>query len=186
MTGRKRAKKKIVIMGVLAFLVCAFLVFFISDYLEAQKAQRALSEYREQWRIAQKEKEQESPSEPAEEQNTGIAEAENPEPVEAAQQTESREPKPAAESEEPAAEPAAGNSDTAAKKEPAEQPDDWMPPEMREFDNADDYAEACFYDYFDILYAESLDPYSPLYGMDDVTLIKIAYDDAYDDWYRYH
>ncbi len=31
-----------------------------------------------------------------------------------------------------------------------------------------------------------MDPNSPLYGMDDTTLIKIAYDDAYDDWYRYH
>ena len=176
MTGRKHAKKKIVILGVLAFLVCAFLVFFIADYLEAQKAQRALSGHREQWRVAEQEKEEESQSEPAEEPSADVAEAENPEPDEAVQQTEP----------EPAAEPEADNSSTAAKKEPAEQPDDWMPQEMREFDNADDYAEACFYDYYDIVVAESMDPGSPLYGLDDVTLIKIAYDDAYDDWYRYH
>lgn len=180
MTGRQHAKKKIVILWVLASLVCAYLVLFIADYLEAQKAQRALSGYREQWRVAEQEKEEESQSEPAEEpgkpaeeQNSYIAEAENPEPE------ETEEP-------EPAAEPAADNSSTAAKEEPAEQPDDWMPQEMREFDNADDYAEACFYDYFDIVYAESLDPYSPLYGMDEATLIKIAYEDAYDEWDRYH
>ena len=72
---------------------------------------------------------------------------------------------------------------TAAPAAPKEKQ---MPAEMREFDNAEDYAEACFYDYYDLVVAESMDPNSPLYGMDDTTLIKIAYDDAYDDWYRYH
>jgi hypothetical protein len=69
---------------------------------------------------------------------------------------------------------------------PAAPKEKQMPAEMREFDNAEDYAEACFYDYYDLVVAESMDPSSPLYGMDDTTLIKIAYDDAYDDWYRYH
>ena len=72
---------------------------------------------------------------------------------------------------------------TAAPVTPKEKQ---MPAEMREFDNAEDYAEACFYDYYDLVVAESMDASSPLYGMDDTTLIKIAYDDAYDDWYRYH
>lgn len=76
-----------------------------------------------------------------------------------------------------------GQTEDAAPAAPKEKQ---MPAEMREFDNAEDYAEACFYDYYDLVVAESMDPNSPLYGMDDTTLIKIAYDDAYDDWYRYH
>ena len=47
MTDRKKSKKKFVILGVLVFLVCAFLVFFISDYLEMKEAQERLSAYRE-------------------------------------------------------------------------------------------------------------------------------------------
>lgn len=97
-------------------------------------------------------------------------------------QTEDAAPSSTAESPSPAPEQSASETDAA----PAAPKEKQMPAKMREFDNADDYAEACFYDYYDLVVAESMDPNSPLYGMDDTTLIKIAYDDAYDDWYRYH
>lgn len=42
---------------------------------------------------------------------------------------------------------------TAAPAAPKEKQ---MPAEMREFDNAEDYAEACFYDYYDLVVAESI------------------------------
>lgn len=174
MTDRKKSKKKFVILGVLAFLICAFLVFFISDYLEMKEAQERLSAYREltqeQEETAQESAQQDGQTEDAAQSNT--AESPSPAPEQSAQSTFGADT---------AAAPA--DSDGGQTSAPKEKQ---MPAEMREFDNAEDYAEACFYDYYDLVVAESLDPSSPLYGMDDTTLIKIAYDDAYDDWYRYH
>lgn len=183
MTDRKKSKKKFVILGVLAFLICAFLVFFISDYLEMKEAQERLSAYRElmqeQEETAQESAQQGGQTEDAAQSNT--AESPSPAPEQSASETDAAP----ADGADTAAAPAesAGSGQTAAPVTPKEKQ---MPAEMREFDNAEDYAEACFYDYYDLVVAESMDPSSPLYGMDDTTLIKIAYDDAYDDWYRYH
>lgn len=184
MTDRKKSKKKFVILGVLAFLVCAFLVFFISDYLEMKEAQERLSAYREltqhREEMAEDTAKQIGQTEDAAQSST--AESPSPAPEQSAQSTSGADTAEApADSADTAAAPAdSDGGQTAAPKEKQ------MPAEMREFDNADDYAEACFYDYYDLVVAESMDPNSPLYGMDDTTLIKIAYDDAYDDWYGYH
>lgn len=176
MTDRKKSKRKFVILGVLAFLVCAFLVFFISDYLEMKEAQERLSAYRE---LTQDREDAEA--EDAAQSNT--AESPSPSPEQSASVTDAAPADSTASTSQPAQSGAQSSGQTAAPAAPKEKQ---MPAEMREFDNADDYAEACFYDYYDLVVAESMDPNSPLYGMDDTTLIKIAYDDAYDDWYRYH
>ena len=188
MTDRKKSKKKFVILGVLAFLICAFLVFFISDYLEMKEAQERLSAYREltqeQEETAQESAQQGGQTEDAAQSNT--AESPSPAPEQSAQSTSGADTAEVpADTADTATAPAesAGSGQTAAPVTPKEKQ---MPAEMQEFDNAEDYAEACFYDYYGIVVAESMDPSSPLYGMDDTTLIKIAYDDAYDDWYRYH
>ena len=176
MTDRKKSKRKFVILGVLAFLVCAFLVFFISDYLEMKEAQERLSAYRELTQDREDaEAEDAAPS--------STAESPSPSPEQSASETDAAPADSTASTSQPAQSGAQSSGQTAAPAAPKEKQ---MPAEMREFDNAEDYAEACFYDYYDLVVAESMDPNSPLYGMDDTTLIKIAYDDAYDDWYRYH
>ena len=200
MTDRKKSKRKFVILGVLAFLVCAFLVFFISDYLEMKEAQERLSAYREltqeQEETAQESAQQGGQTEDAAQSST--AESPSPAPAQSAQSTSGADtaeaPADSADTAEAPADGAGSTSQPAQSGEqssgqtaaPAAPKEKQMPAEMREFDNAEDYAEACFYDYYDLVVAESMDPNSPLYGMDDTTLIKIAYDDAYDDWYRYH
>ena len=190
MTDRKKSNKKFVILGVLAFLVCAFLVFFISDYLEMKEAQERLSAYREltqeQEETAQESAQQGGQTEDAAQSST--AESPSPAPAQSAQSTSGADTAEApadgaGSTSQPAQSGEQSSGQTAAPAAPKEKQ---MPAEMREFDNAEDYAEACFYDYYDLVVAESMDPNSPLYGMDDTTLIKIAYDDAYDDWYRYH
>ena len=185
MTDRKKSKRKFVILGVLVFLVCAFLVFFISDYLEMKEAQERLSAYREltqeQEETAQESAQQGGQTEDAAQSST--AESPSPAPEQSASETDAAPADSTASTSQPAQSGAQSSGQTAAPAAPKEKQ---MPAEMREFDNAEDYAEACFYDYYDLVVAESMDPSSPLYGMDDTTLIKIAYDDAYDDWYRYH
>ena len=186
MTDRKKSKRKFVILGVLAFLVCAFLVFFISDYLEMKEAQERLSAYRELTQDREDAEAEDAAQQSGQTEETAqssTAESPSPSPEQSASETDAAPADSTASTSQPAQSGAQSSGQTAAPAAPKEKQ---MPAEMREFDNAEDYAEACFYDYYDLVVAESMDPNSPLYGMDDTTLIKIAYDDAYDDWYRYH